>query len=170
VRSWRWSTILAKAPRAIPAAVVLLVLLDPFPFLRLLRFDLEVPSLRLWELAHNAAPLLASDERLFLLLPGDNGSVAPALEGVLRYAPPRRPDIDLAISDDPKAALPAARDRRVLLSCAPFDMDGARAGAAALLAPEVSGWKTEHQWSYTPVRPGSHWSQVIAPAPLCLSG
>src|SRR5579863_846088 len=48
VRPWRWSRLGGSWRRAVPAALVLAVLLDPFPFLRQLRFDLEVPNLRAW--------------------------------------------------------------------------------------------------------------------------
>src|SRR6185437_938734 len=37
--------------RALPALAVALVLLDPIPFARLLRFDLEIPNLRVWRIA-----------------------------------------------------------------------------------------------------------------------
>jgi len=157
------------APRAATAAIVL-VLLDPFPFLPMLRFDLEVPNLRLWDLAHYAAAGVAADEHLLLVLPGDNGSVAPALEGVLRYTPPRRPNLDLVVATDPKIAPAAGEPRRALFSCAPTGADDVPAGAAALRIRDGLAWQTQSFWRYPPVPPRTRWSQVLAPEPLCLGG
>jgi hypothetical protein len=169
-RSWNWPKLAQRLPRLVPAALIVLVLLDPFPFLRMLRFDLEVPSQRVWDLAHAAAAQIAPDEALMLILPGENGSVAPALEGVLRYTPPRRPDVALTVVTDPHAALAARADRRALLSCAPPGFDDVPAGTAALLARDASSWRAERVWPYAPVPPHARWSQVLAPAALCLGG
>ena len=76
-------------------AADLVVLASPLAFLPFLRFDLEPPELRVWMLAANAAPRLPDGERVALLLPGDNGSVAAMLGTVLRTARPRRPELDL---------------------------------------------------------------------------
>jgi hypothetical protein len=169
-RSWNRRKLAKRSPRLVPAVLVLLVLLDPFPFLRMLRFDLEVPSLRVWDLAHEAAAEIAPNEALILILPGENGSVAPALEGVLRYTPPRRPDVALTVVTDPRTALAASADRRALLSCAPLGFDDVPAGTAALLARDASAWRAEHVWPYAPVPPHARWSQVLSPAVLCLGG
>ena len=88
---------LAVRLRFAPALLVAVMLLSPVAFLRVLRFDLEPPALRVWGLAAKAAPFLGADEHVALILPGDNGSVAAMLGTVLRLAPPRRPDLDLEI-------------------------------------------------------------------------
>lgn len=168
VRRWNWSKFAGQWHRAVPAVLVLAVLLDPFPFLRLLRFDLEVPNLRAWSLAKEAASRIASDERLLLILPGDNGSVPPTIEGVLRYTPPRRPDVELRVVTDLAAAVADADDSRALLSCAPPGIDGVAEASAALLARAGSGWRPEAVWRYDPVPPHARWSQVLAPAVFCL--
>src|SRR6185312_9337411 len=51
-RNWRWSQFGGRWRRAMPVLVVLLALIVPLPFLRMLRFDLEVPNLRAYQLAH----------------------------------------------------------------------------------------------------------------------
>jgi hypothetical protein len=156
--------------RALPALAIALVLLDPFPFARLLRFDLEIPNLRVWRIARAAAPLLARDDKLVLVLPGDNGSVAPALETVLRDAPPRRPDLDIRIAKDLDAAFAMMGFDHALLSCRPPLEGGGPYGSAALLKRTPSGWDVEASWSYEAVPAHARWSQVLAPAALCLGG
>ena len=120
--------------RALPALAVALVLLDPIPFARLLRFDLEIPNLRVWRIARAAAPLLAPGEKLVLVLPGDNGSVAPALETVLRDAPPRRPDLEIRTAKDLGAAFAIAGFDHALLSRRPCPAAGRQRGAVAARA------------------------------------
>jgi hypothetical protein len=167
-RQWNWTSLAGRWRHAVPALIILAALLDPFPFLRLLRFDLEVPSLRIWALAKAAAPAIGPAERLVLILPGDNGSVAPALEAILRYAPPRRPDIELQIANDPATALRFAGFDRALLSCAADGVPGVPPGEAALLTRAGSAWRADTTWRYEPVPPRARWSEVLAPAALCL--
>jgi hypothetical protein len=168
VRRWNWSKLGGHWHRAIPALLVLAVLLDPFPFLRLLRFDLEVPNLRAWRLAQEAAAHIAPDERLLLILPGDNGSVPPTIEGVLRYTPPRRPDVELRVASDFSAALDANDFNRALVSCLPSDIAGVLQGDSALFTRAGSEWRSGPVWRYDPVPPHARWSQVLAPAVFCL--
>jgi hypothetical protein len=168
LRSWNWQRLATRRPRAVPALLIGLVLLDPFPFLRLLRFDLEAPNLRVWQLAREAAPRLVDGERLALVLPHDNGSVRPALEALLRDAPPRRAGIDLAVAPDLGAAHALQGYDHALLSCLPAAEGGAPQGSAALLVRDGAGWKTEAVWPYALVPAHARWSQVLAPAALCL--
>ncbi|HUZ71868.1 MAG TPA: hypothetical protein VMU87_02675 [Stellaceae bacterium] len=158
--------------RFAPAVAVATMLIAPIAFERFLRFDLEPPALRVWMLAREAAPFLAAGARVALLLPGDNGSVAPMLETVLRAVPPRHPDLDLAVvsqlAPDTLAALAARGDRLALLSCAPAGFALVPAGHAALLRRDASGWHAAAIWRYAPPPPGTRWSHVLATAPLCL--
>jgi hypothetical protein len=171
LRDEPWTRRLA-ARRGVAGLLVALMLVVPLPFLRFLRFDLEVPQRRAWSLAKAAAPHLAPDARLGLLLPGDNSSVADMLEGVLRYTPPRRPALDLLplSSADPAAlaALDAAGYRLALLSCAPGGLAGVPAGSAALLARDAGGWHAVEVWPYPPAPAGARWSHVLSDAALCL--
>lgn len=170
VRGWNWRLPDRRWGKAVPALLVALVLLDPFPFLHRLRFDLEVPNLRVLQLAHEAAPRLAAAERLVLVLPGDNGSVRPALEAALRFTPPRRPNLSLGVAGDLRSAFAMTRYDHALLSCLPASKGGAAQGSAALLKRTESGWKTQAVWPYAPVPSHARWSQVLAPAALCLGG
>ena len=157
-RDWRFS---ATWRRVIPAMLILIVLLDPFPFLRQLRFDLEIPNLRAWQSAHEAAARIVDDEHVVLILPSDNGTVLPTIEGVLRYTPPRRPDVTLVI----EGTLPAGSVRtdfaHALEVCT-------TEGGGALLKRSPSGWDTEATWAYAPVPRGARWSQVLSPRALCV--
>lgn len=167
-RDWRWSRFGGRWRRAVPAVLVLLAVLVPLGFLPMLRFDLEVPDLRAYQLAHEAALRIADDEHLLLILPGDNGTVPWTLEGVLRYLPPRRPDVDLAVATDLADGLATPGYAHALLSCAPPDFGLVPAGAAALLQRRDATWYVETVWAYPPPPAHAHWSQVLSPAALCL--
>ncbi len=159
----RWPSLWTRT-RAVAVGLVVSIVAAPVAFAAFLRFDLEPPALRVWDLAQNAAPLLSDGERVALVLPGDNGSVAALLEAALRDTGARRPGLDLRAVDD---AAPATLDRlaaegfgTAILSCTPE-------GTAALLRHEDGGWRTQATWRYAPARPG-RWSHVLAYAPLCL--
>ncbi len=157
-RDWRFGTMWR---RVIPAILILTVLLDPFPFLRQVRFDLEIPNLRAWQSVHEAAARIADDAHLVLILPVDNGTVPPTIEGVLRYTPPRRPNVALAI----EGALPADSVRADFTHALAFCTAD---GGGALLRRSPSGWDIETTWSYAPVPRGARWSQVLSPRALCV--
>src|SRR6202011_1339701 len=71
------------------ALVIALALLAPIGFAYRLRFDLVMPQPLVWDLAGKLKPYLKDGDRLALLLPGDNGSLADMLSGVLTdVAPP----------------------------------------------------------------------------------
>ncbi|HWE76512.1 MAG TPA: hypothetical protein VG328_25335 [Stellaceae bacterium] len=177
-RDWRWSAFGGSWRRAMPTAVVLLALLVPFPFLRMLRFDLEVPNLRAYQLAHEAATRIGDDAKLLLLLPGDNGTVPPTIEGVLRDLPPRRPNVEIGVATTDDEFMRAENSYPLaLLGCATSDMaEVVPPGEGALLRRELLPhtierqykWRAEATWTYPPPPPGARWSQVLAPAPLCL--
>jgi hypothetical protein len=167
-RDWRWQEFGGRWRRAVPALVVLLALLVPLPFLRMLRFDLEAPNLRAYQLAHEAATRIADDDHLLLILPGDNGTLPPTIEGVLRDLPPRRPNVVLGVATDAATGFANKVYSRALLSCAPSDGDAAPAGEGELLRRNGDDWQIEARWAYDPPPPHARWSQVLAPAPLCL--
>ncbi|HXR85387.1 MAG TPA: hypothetical protein VN728_00365 [Stellaceae bacterium] len=167
-RDWRWPAFGGRWRRAVPALVVLVLLIVPLPFLGLLRFDLEVPNLRAYQLAHEAATRITDNAKLMLLLPGDNGSVRPTIEGVLRELPPRRPNVVLQAASDVATGLADKDYSRALLSCAPSDTDAALAGEAELLRRNGDDWQIEARWPYERATAHARWSQVLSPAPLCL--
>jgi hypothetical protein len=148
------------------------VLVSPVVFIQFLRFDLEEPQLRVWELARETAASIGPADRLALILPGDNASLAPMLEGVLRLTPPRRNDVVLEYRNSftPTTLDGLAADTRwALLSCAPPGLAEIPAGQAALYAHDVTGWHVAAIWPYAPARQ-TRWSRVVAPIPLCLGG
>jgi hypothetical protein len=167
-RDWRWSEFGERWRRAVPTLVVLLALLAPLPFLRMLRFDLEVPNLRAYRLAHEAATRIADGDKLLLILPGDNGTLPPTIEGVLRDLPPRRPNVVLGVASDAATGFADKDYSRALLSCAPSDTAPALSGEGELLRRRAGEWQIEARWLYDPPPLHARWSQVLAPAPLCL--
>jgi len=165
---------LARLPRQwrrrLPAVAIALVLACPLIFIAFLRFDLEAPEIRAAYLARQIAERIGDRDRVALILPGDNQSLGAALETLLRVMPPRRNDLTLGyepgLATDTLDRLGKAGYRWAVLSCAPTGLPDAPAGEGALLAHGDSGWQVTAHWRYPPAH--GHWSQVIAPAPLCL--
>jgi hypothetical protein len=124
-----------------------------------------------WMLARSAAPLIGGRDRVALLLPGDNGSIAAMVETVLRTLPPGRPDIDIkAVRDaapDTLAALAAEGYGIAILSCAPAGWAEMPPGSAALLRRQDDSWQVAAVWRYPPPA-RTRWSHVLADEPLCL--
>jgi TRAP-type C4-dicarboxylate transport system permease small subunit len=167
-RDWRWRQFGGRWRHAMPGLVVLLALIVPLPFLRMLRFDLEVPNLRVYQLAHEAALRLSDSDHLLLILPGDNGTLPPTIEGVLRDLPPRRPNIVVDVASDFATGLADKDYPRALLSCAPPGFALVTEGQGALLKRVGDQWQVEASWAYDPPPAHARWSQVLAPVPLCL--
>jgi hypothetical protein len=163
-RGWPW-----RLGRVAPAVLVILMLLSPVAFWHFLRFDLDVPQERVRLLAYEAARQLGLKDRVLLMLPGDNGSVAAMLETLLRTAPPRRPDLDLGSQANPLpgGGKPDSYDL-ALLSCVPPGFADAPAGGAALLVRSSVGWVTLKAWPYPAPPPGARWSHILTDAALCL--
>ncbi|MGB8840100.1 MAG: hypothetical protein WCC64_03420, partial [Aliidongia sp.] len=144
------------------------VLAAPIGFAQRLRFDREPPQPLIWTLARQLAPHLAPDDRLALLMPGDNTSTGVMLSGALRFAEPRRQDLDLRefATGDPAAAQ-AAGYRLAFLSCTDGNGLGLPPHGAALLTLSDDGWRAVEFWPY-PERPDkSRWNQNLSGAPLC---
>jgi hypothetical protein len=165
-RDWRWSEFGGRWARALPAVVIVLLLLVPLPFLRMLRFDLEVPNLRAYQLAHEVATRIGDNDHLLLILPGDNGTLPPTIEGVIRDLPPRRPNVEFDVATDVASGFANEDASLALLSCTPFPLSPP--GDGALLKRADHSWRAEATWTYPPPPRGARWSQVLAPAPLCL--
>jgi hypothetical protein len=168
-RRWRLPE---RAARLAPAAAIGAALVMPLAFLGYLRFDLEPPQQRAWILAGQARSALAADERLGLILPGDNGSLETMLEGLIRLTPPRHPEAELrtetSLSREALDRLAGTGLRRLLISCVPADVAGLPQGQIALMANEAGQWRAVASWTYPAAPPGARWSHVVADAPLCL--
>lgn len=160
--------------RSISAALVSLALISPIIFLSFLRFDLQVPQLRLRALAKGAAQSLDGTTRLALVLPHDNGSVATALETALRTLPPRRPALTMRVfaadSRDMVRAIHAAGYSHVLISCGVPDIVPIPRGSAALLRfDKAGGLRPVWVRRYAPPAAAAHWDNVLDTSALCLS-
>jgi len=165
-----WVSRGAVARRA-PAALVAVALLCPLALADLLRFDLEVPQLRTWQLVALAKQGLGSEHRLAVVLPGDNGSVSAMVEALLRFVPPAYPDLDLRIltslAPDTLSRLVAEGYRLAVISCSAAGSADLPTGHAVLLRRGASGWRTAAQEAYAPPR-ARRWAHVLSEAPLCL--
>jgi hypothetical protein len=166
---WSRGWTLAGAGRAVPIAAALASPILFFPFLR---FDLEEPQQRAWQLAAAAVPALDQDRRLALLLPGDNDSLATMLDALIRFTPPRHVDADLSpierLAPDTLAQLAAEGYRFALLSCAPPGFAGVPPAHGALLERREGEWRPVSVWSYPAGRLPLRSSHVVAEAALCL--
>jgi hypothetical protein len=158
----------------VAAAMVVVVLLAPLAFVKRLRFDLDMPQPLAWDLAKDLVPYLHDGDRLALLLPGDNDSVATMLAGVLGDTPPRRRGLTLLrrSSADQATLDEAARldYPLALVSCTPPGLNQAPVGAAALLRHDVDGWRLVAAWPYPAVDARSRWQHILSWAPLCRGG
>jgi hypothetical protein len=162
---------LAKPIPALKAAAVALILLAPLGFVRYLRFDMDMPQPLVWNFAKDLASLVADDSRLALLLPGDNGSVATMLAGVLRDTPPRRPALDIQAFDRADEATldaaGAAGYEIAFVSCTGVGLAGVPPGHAALLARTDGVWRPRQVWAYPADDGHQHWQHILAWPPLC---
>jgi hypothetical protein len=145
------------------ALVIALALLAPIGFAYRLRFDLVMPQPLVWDLAGKLKPYLKDGDRLALLLPGDNGSLADMLSGVLTDVAPRRRLTLLHRQTADDAALAEAVDqgyRLALISCTPD-------GSAALLEHGADGWHPLAAWPYPAEARLQRWQRILAWPPLC---
>jgi hypothetical protein len=145
------------------ALVIALALLAPIGFAYRLRFDLVMPQPLVWDLAGKLKPYLKDGDRLALLLPGDNGSLADMLSGVLTDVAPRRRLTLLHRQTADDAALAEAVGQGyplALISCTPE-------GSAALLQHGPDGWHRLADWPYPAEARLQRWQRIIAWPPLC---
>jgi hypothetical protein len=153
------------------AAVLALALLAPVAFVKRLRFDLDMPQPLVWSLAKHLLPYLHDGDRLALLLPGDNDSVASMLAGVLADTPPRRRGLDLLHRNraDPSTLDEAARRGYplALVSCTPEGWRGLPPKQAALLRHQADGWQFVAAWPYPADATNQRWQHILSWGPLC---
>lgn len=156
-------------------AALAVMLAAPLAAAPLLRFDRDMPQPLLHTLATRIGAEIKPTDRLALLLPGDNNSVRDALSSLLRFAPERRPLLDIrAWYSSDQAALDEAAlagYRVAALSCTDGNTLGLPAKAAALLVRGENGWTTANVWPYPPPpkRTWWNWTAFIASEPFCLN-
>jgi hypothetical protein len=159
---------LAFRRRSAGVVAIVAILAAPIGFAQRLRFDQEPPQPLIRALAQRLAPHLAADDKLALLMPGDNTSTGIMLADTLRFSPPRRPALDLRefTSGDPAEAA-AAGYRRAFLSCTDDNKLGLPPHAAALLALDDGAWRAVELWPYEAVPNEPRWNRNLSAAPLC---
>ncbi|HYZ40722.1 MAG TPA: hypothetical protein VE687_08860 [Stellaceae bacterium] len=157
--------------RLASAGVLTLALLAPVLFVKRLRFDLDMPQPLVWNLAKRLADYVKDGDRLALLLPGDNDSVATMISGVLRDTPPRRPRLDLLRRDTADADTLEEAVRLgyslVFVSCTPKKWRDLPGSEAVLLRHADDGWHTVAMWPYPAGATKQRWQHILAWAPLC---
>lgn len=160
----------AARRRLFATAAIALVLVLPVAFVGFLRFDLAPPLPEFSALGHRIARFVKPGGRLALLLPGDNGSVASMLRGVILFTPPRRPDLTFRVEDKADAATLDAVGKAgytlAFLSCTPPGLDGTPAKVAALMTQGRDGWHPLAVWHYPPDLAQRHFTS-LARGPAC---
>lgn len=161
---------LARHARRWAALALAVQLMAPVAFAQRLRFDLVMPQPLVWDLALHSKPFLKDGDRLALLLPGDNGSVAAMLASLLRDVPPRR-RLDLWITQTADVPTLGEAARRgydlALVSCPDEGIAGLPPRAAGLLAHDRRGWRTLAQWPYPAAAFRQRWQDILSWRPLC---
>jgi hypothetical protein len=156
--------------RAGAAAMVTAVIAMPIGFVKRLRFDQAMPQPLVRALGRDAASFLNPADKLALVLPGDNNSVATMLQGVLRYETPRRPSLEVtvikAFDGETLAALAAQGFSKALVSCMPDNVLELPEGKAVLIERHGDRWDAAAIWRY-PEPDDTRWSAILAPKPLC---
>jgi hypothetical protein len=161
----------AERVRVASGLVVLIALLAPVAFLKRLRFDLDMPQPLVWNLAKHLSQRLKDEDRVALLLPGDNNSVATMLSGVLAYTPPRRRMLDVLRRDTADQATLDEAARLgyplALISCTPKAWGNLPAAEAVLLNHDNDGWHVSAAWPYPADATKRRWQHILSWGPLC---
>jgi hypothetical protein len=165
----RW--LIGRRARAVGYLAIATTLLAPLGYAYRLRFDLDMPQPLVRNLANNLKPFLADGDRLALLLPGDNDSVATMISGVLTESAPRRRGLDLLRRSTADAATldEAARlgYRFALISCVPEGWEDLPANEAVLLHYDANRWHPLAAWPYPAHAAEQRWQQILSWGPLC---
>ena len=157
--------------RRIAAGVLVLAsLAAPVVFAQRMRFDLVPPEPLVRALGHDLGALVKPDDKLALVLPGDQNGVALMLQSVMRYETPRLPGVEPMVSNSFDDGTFSALDRlgitKVFVSCSPRGVDALPAHRALLLARTSEGWKLAAVWRY-PEPDRSRWTPMLSAAALC---
>jgi hypothetical protein len=159
--------------RTVGRLALAVALLAPLGYAYRLRFDLDMPQPLVRKLADDVKPYLADGDRLALLLPGDNDSVATMISGVLADTPPRRRMLDLLRRNTADAATLDEAARLgyplALISCTPNGLGELPAGQAVLLRHAPDGWHLLAAWRYPPHTAERRWQHTLSWGPLCRS-
>lgn len=169
-RSSVWSARLAGAARAL----IPLLLLVPLGTGLLLRFDRDMPQPLLRQMAARLAAEVKEGDRIAIMLPGDNDSVAIALGSLLRFGGKVHPHLDLRFSRTAGPAdLEAAAEEGYALafvSCTDVSVIDSPPHSAVLLVRVDQQWTLLKSWPYEPPPPRSRWgwTESLSHQPFCL--
>jgi hypothetical protein len=165
----RW--LIGRRAQAAGCLALATTLLAPLGYAYRLRFDLDMPQPLVRSLATNVKAFLADGDRLALLLPGDNSSVATMISGVLTETAPRRRGLDLLrrSTADPATLDEAARLGYLLalVSCVPEGWEDLAPNQAVLLRRDANGWHPLAAWPYPARAAERRWQQILSWGPLC---
>jgi hypothetical protein len=152
------------------SVLVLASLAVPIVFAARLRFDLVMPQPLVRALGHELGARLKPDDKLALILPGDNNSVAVMLQSVLRYETPRLPGVELMVfksfDDRTLSMLEAQGISRAFVSCTPSGSGALPSRRALLLVRASDGWRPAAVWRY-PQPDGTRWTPMLSASALC---
>jgi hypothetical protein len=179
--SWirRGAPELGRGWSAITIAAIVLAVAAPIGIAGWVRGDRRQPQPLVWDLAAWAAPQLHDDDRVDLLLPGDNRSVAFMLRVAIAISPPFHTLTNFG--DLPSAdavALDGARQNGAeyaLISCISPKLAGSAvgqalklpAGQAALLASDGTRWRLIGTHPYPSIPAPERWTTELSPGPFC---
>jgi len=157
--------------RLASAAVLVLAVLAPVAFVKRLRFDLDMPQPLVWDLAKKVSVHLQDGDRLALLLPGDNDSVATMISGILADTPPRRHMLDILHRNTADQATLDEAARLgygfALVSCTPEGWEDLPPSEAVLLRRNPDGWRLLAAWPYPADAAEWRWQHILSWGPLC---
>ena len=145
--------------------------LAPLGYAYRLRFDLDMPQPLVRGLATNLKAYLSDGDRLALLLPGDNDTVATMIAGVLAETPPRRRRLDLLRRNTADQATLDEAARLgyclALISCVPEGWEDLPSSRAVLLRDGPDGWQPLAAWPYPAHAADRRWQEILSWGPLC---
>jgi hypothetical protein len=165
----RW--LVGRRAQLVSRLALVSAILAPLGYAYRLRFDLDMPQPLVRSLANDLKAYLSDGDRLALLLPGDNGTVATMIAGVLAETPPRRRGLDLLRREtaDPATLDEAARlgYRLALISCVPEGWEDLPPSQAVLLRNGPEGWQPLAAWPYPAHAADQRWQEILSWGPLC---
>jgi hypothetical protein len=134
--------------RVAAAGVCIATMAAPLAFVQRLRFDRVMPQPLVWDLADMTVRNLNGEQRIALVLPGDNGSVAAMLELGIRLGAASRRSLEFI-------AMPATNPARALEEAA---ANGATLALVSCITPDLSNLPL--QSSAVLRRSGMEWHSV----------
>jgi hypothetical protein len=179
--SWirRGAPDLGRGWSAVAVAAIVLAVAAPIASAGWTRSDRRQPQPDIWNLAAWVAPYLNDGDRVALLLPGDNRSVALMLRVAIAISPPYRTLADFTdVPRDDLASLQKARKEGndfALISCVSKPMAASsegqtlklHAGQPALLAANGDIWKLVATEPFLAATAPEKWTTELSAEPFC---